>query len=189
MNAASEQQQLRRRLRSLHSSAPVTDRGYADTEGLDGAVANQLRVAGATVLGMGSYSVVYQHPDYPTRVVKLTLSAQDGYHAYVEWVQAVKASGIKGRLNWTRHLPVVYSSKVLPSGLRVTVLEKLDKYGGTAGRDCGSHSWRVMAARRTKQLTALPHLRCDDSWSNRMYRNDGTCVSTDPWAHDASYGF
>lgn len=173
---------VQRAVKAVIRSGCSTPSGYSEAEGVLDAAKDMLREAGARVLGDGAYSVVIAHDD-EDKVIKLSLSGSDGYHAYVEWVLANSCTLTR---DMARHLPVIHSS-VVKGGIRISVLERLKaNYGDAlddAQRQIRSGVYLGSLARLIKLLDGVrPDTTCDDiSGSNVMLRR-GTTVITDPWA-------
>lgn len=135
---------------------------------------------GFTELGNGAYSVVYAHPTHPNKVIKITLSRTDGYHKYIEWLE--KAFNFLPKV-YTRHLPIIYETKKLKGGGRITVLEKL-----SPDRSNVDNCYRFEAIKGVIEDTCVEYrVSTDIGGSNVMVRKAknrrdvDVSVITDPW--------
>lgn len=144
-------------------------------------LAKRMQKIGYKMLGEGAYSGVFQHPEQPDKVIKVTLSTKDGYHRYVEWVMMMKKILPK---KYSKHLPVIHHTMTLHN-CRITVLEKLDKKWNKtdsykAQRDFLEYNPLADVlddARR--QLGLNNDIKTN---GNILYRRR-TPVVSDPWSH------
>jgi len=156
---------------SLARKAGKKKTGYAGCDNINGII-RYAKEYGLRCLGAGPYSVVFEHEEDSKKVVKITLSAQDAYHKYVQWVLA-NAPLLKPRQR--RHLPRIYET-IVYKGTRITVIERLSK--------ANSHyielDERVNEAVRS--VADMLGFSDDSGGANLMVRGK-IGVITDPWAH------
>lgn len=134
---------------------------------------------GIDVLGTGAYSLVMELPEDSEKVVKLTFSPDDGYHAFVEFVQQAEVFLPPDLM---RHLPKIYSSHAI-GNMRVTVLERLEPYRWRI-EEQHSDTYGIV---REGVAAAMPDGLVFDLHSHNYMLRDGVCVITDPWSHHGDY--
>jgi hypothetical protein len=122
----------------------------------------------------GAYSTVIANRD-PKKVTKITLSIDDGYHKYVNWVKYVRAK--LGRKT-AKHLPKIYTT-VVYRGMRVTVLEKLERKHILYEHDYPTYD----GAQKLVREAGMKKDVSDDLSSDNVLWRGKVPVIVDPWAH------
>lgn len=157
-------------VKSLAEMAEKSKYGYVNTRHMN----KMIRYAesrGLKQLGSGAYSVVFAHETDRKKVVKITLSAVDGYHKFVKWVLANRP--LMKPLQ-RRHLPRIYET-IEYKGARITVLEKL-----SPGEDAYLDENVNQIVRSMGELFNL----LDDSGGRNTMARGNCAVITDPWSHN-----
>jgi len=160
------------RVLKVAGAARKMKRTYVKT-GYQDSLIRKLKELGYNLLGRGAYSVVFNHTD-PDKVIKITMSEVDGYHKYIEWIQA--HTPVLSR-SVVKHLPKIHAT-VVYKGARITVMEKLKPIRYNTG---GTVSYKETVA--TLQETAYMLGLVDDSNDRNIMRRGKTYVITDPWSH------
>ena len=158
-------------MKSLAAKTKKTKTGYASTVHMN-EMEWYAKEQGLHRLGSGAYSVVFTHETDPKKVVKISLSAADGYHKFVQWVLANKPLL---KPHQRRHLPRIYET-ITYKGARITVLEKLNK---ASERDVELDEDVERIVKDTANLLGFR----DDSGGRNLMARGNIGVITDPWAH------
>jgi hypothetical protein len=159
----------------IAATARVEKRTYAKTWHQDELLEKLTKEANVKLLGRGAYSVVITHPEDKKKVIKITLSAKDGYHKYVKWV--MRNSDLFPR-NIRKHLPKVFHT-VEYKGTRITILERL-RHGDI---DSQRTTEEFDDVEKIIRMTAPTFEVQDDGGGRNIMFRGKTPVITDPWSH------
>lgn len=154
---------------------------YAQTKSQN-VLSRRLCILGYNEIGRGAYSVVFAHDDMKDKVLKVTLSRVDGYHAFVDWLQDSKDLLDK---KFAKHLPVIHNT-IKHGDIRITVLEHLKPISYIMADPPSDEESTFGKLEKMLRNFAYRLDLANDIGGRNVMRRGRTFVITDPWSHAES---
>lgn len=114
----------------LNETVRVNTAFYEDKA--EHAIKKYLHQTEIIVLGIGLYSIVVQHPEYPDRVFKVSTSRWDGFRAYAQYcienegnpfLPKIHSMNTQGDFSWYE-LDLLYDIALMDNSVSTELLEK-----------------------------------------------------------------